>query len=296
MSRSIAFAAVSTLLCTACGPSIASERDGSTFTLTADWSPIARSEEGFHLDVESGLAAALDPGPAVREQVYGWAAIEPLLPPEDLPLDRAWTPDAGPVVEILKQLHPSATARLHRHCQPRRLLVPDADGGPPVERVEPPRLDGPLGVRGTILAREPHLDLLLRAHVQFRLDGGRVHYTPAQFECRLTVDPLERTVLALHVEVPDRDTNVDINVHRPGETSGEVDIAYAPTIRLRTDAAPPRRSPVELDRARTTLLCAFYPWAVVDYHELEDAYAMLEEDDRPLHAIVLYGSLDDESC
>ncbi|MEM1447554.1 MAG: hypothetical protein AAF957_03055 [Planctomycetota bacterium] len=301
MSRShllrVAWASIA-LLAPACAPSDASERHESTFTLTAEWSPVARSEDGFHLEVESGLAAALDPGPAARERVYEWSDVAALLPPEDLEFDRPWTPDVGPIVELLKQLHPSATARLHRHCQPRRLLVPSEDGGPPVERVEAPRMDGPLGARGTILAREPHLDLLIRAHVQFRLGGGDVFYTPAQFECRLTVDPVAREVLALHIEVPDRDTNVDINVRERGVAFGRVDIAHVPTIRLRTDAAPPRRDAFALDRARVTLLCAFYPWAVVDWHELPDAFEMMkdEEDDRPLHAIVLYGSLDDESC
>ena len=96
--------------------------------------------------------------------------------------------------------------------------------------------------------------------------------------------------------MPDRDTNVDINVLKPGAEFPEVDIGYVPRLGLWTEANPPARDELALEEARLRLRRAFYDFASIDWQPLEDLFWYAEHDGRPMHVIVLFGTLDDESC
>ena len=275
------------LLGAAAGSTVTSQGDDATFTLVAEWSPFSSSQVGLYLQEEGGLADVLDPGPAQRSATYTWADVAALLPPEETALGEVWAPDAAPVVELLRQLHPSATARLHHHYPPL-----DQDG----EENAAALVGAPLGVLATMLEDGPVIDILLRSHVQFRLRDGTVYFTPAQFEGRLVVDPAERRVLALHLALPDRNTNVDINVDNPDEEFDEVDIGHVPRLGLWTASAPPARDATTLATARGRLRCDFYTFALIDWMELPDAHDICWQSGELLHVIVLFGTLDDESC
>lgn len=282
----------------ACGASDAAPPDDPAFTLVAEWSPIAESHANFHLDSDRGLDVVLDPGVAVDRADYTWSDVAALMPPRGTKPGDVWEPDVEPVVALLRQLHPSASAKLHHHHVSMELDVPPELRDDPAfadleDRVLP---NAPLGARATLLADGPVVDVLLRAHVEFHLEGGSVFYTPAQFEGRLVVEPSARRVVAFHLAVPDRNTNVDLNVHEPGEEFGDVDIGYVPRLGLWTDASPPKRDDALLAAARSRLRAAFYPFAAVDWPPLELAYLDARERGRPMHVIVLFGSLDDESC
>ncbi|MEM6673505.1 MAG: hypothetical protein AAF726_11730 [Planctomycetota bacterium] len=281
----------STTLFLAAAALAASASDETRFSLAAEWSPIARSAYGFHLDVQSGLGDVLDPGPSVPLRSYDWDAVAPLLPPDRAVVGDVWEPDVAPIVEILRQLDPSASAVLHHHHAP----VPSSD---PTKLPElgPPLPSAPLGVRATLLAGGPIVDVLLRAHVEFHLEDRAVYYTPGQFEGRLVFDREAQRVVAFHLAVPDRDSNVDINVEEGFGRAGMVDIGYVPRLGVRTKAIPPERDPATLDEARLRLRRAFYAFARIDWLPLDDAVLESERTGKPLHVVVLFGTLDDESC
>ncbi|MEM9382709.1 MAG: hypothetical protein AAGB93_22335 [Planctomycetota bacterium] len=272
----------------------------STFRLRAEWSPIARSHHEFHLEEETGLAETLNPG--VRREVaeYRWRHVAPLLPPEGTEPGDVWEPPIVPIVALVRQLHPSAKSRMHHHdllSSIGRADEGDEEGAPPKSVPMP---GAPIGARATLLeATDATLDVLLRAHVEFHLEGGRVFYTPAQFEGRLVVDRIARRVVAFSLAVPDRDSNVDMNVYElgtDGEEEGRADIGYVPRLGLWTDAPVPRRNEEALEAARLRLRRAFYPFASIEWLPLTDALARSRGTGKPLHVVQLFGTLDDESC
>ena len=51
-----------------------------------------------------------------------------------------------------------------------------------------------------------------------------------------------------------------------------------------------------VDEARKRVARGFYPFARIDWLTLEEGLAESRASDRPLHVILLFGSLEDESC
>ena len=295
--KNTTLAAALIALVTGCGTVDATGPPEETFTLNAEWGPIASSHHGMHLPDGSGLAEILNPGPRLTRVTYKWSDIAPLLPPDDIDVGGVWKVDVEVLVALLQQLHPSATSRLHHH---NTVVDTEASYGTLADR----DLDlmghaapgAPIGAHATLLARGSVVDILLRAHVEFRLRDDTVFYTPSQFEGRLVIDPEARRVHALTLAVPDRDTNVDINVHDEGEDYGRVDIGHVPHLGLRTTSEPRALDDAVLDMARQRLRLEFYRFAAIDWLLLEDAVERARDGDRPLHVIVLLGTLDDESC
>lgn len=268
-----------------------------TFTLTAEWGPIASSHHGFHLEQGSGLAEVLNPGPRFVRATYTWDDIAPLLPAADVEVGAVWRVDVDVLVAFVQQLHPSATSHLHHHNTLADSAVAyGALGDRSLDLAGHAAPGAPLGAHATLLAREPQIDILVRAHVEFQLRDRTVFYTPSQFEGRLVVDAATQTVRAFHLSVPDRDSNLDINVNDDGEEYGRVDIGHVRRLGLRTETDPPPIDDALLEGARLRLRREFYRFAAIDWLPLEEAVGRARDGDRPLHVVILLGALDDESC
>ncbi|MEO6708537.1 MAG: hypothetical protein ABIP42_03115, partial [Planctomycetota bacterium] len=168
-----------------------------------------------------------------------------------------------------------------------------------VESVKVVNPEGAMGCYATLLRADSTLDVLLRVHAEFALVADRVLFTPAQFEARLVVDPRARRVVSFSLAVPDRDTNVDINVReelREGNWIGRADIGYVPRLGLATRTEAPGLPDAELAAARARLARSFYPFASIDWKPLAQAWASARATKRPLHVVQLFGTIDDESC
>ena len=50
------------------------------------------------------------------------------------------------------------------------------------------------------------------------------------------------------------------------------------------------------DKARSKLKSAFYKFAEIEWTPIEDTVELAKETNRLIHALVLFGALDDESC
>ncbi len=256
----------------------------AALTLDAFWEPCRRSKYGLFEQTE----VLKTPAPAEQRHTYGAAELEPFLPPSAVALGDTWKVESEAVLAFLRQLHPGARARLHHGYG-------SAPGTFALLRA----------------ASDERIEILFRAHAEFELAGG-VTYTPAQFEGRLVLARASGRPLALTIALPERDTNVDVNV--PAEytledgtlTSGfAADIGWVPRLELASgplspeddatsDATAARSIP--LDDARLRLARRFYAFARLDWLAFDQAVSAARALGKPLHVVVLFGTLDDESC
>jgi hypothetical protein len=245
---------------------------GAALVLEASWEPCAESLYGLF----ESTPALRDPRPAEARRRYGAERFRPFLPPAPVALGEVWPVEGAAVLAFLTQLH--AGARL-------------GTGG------EVP------GTFATLRAAGPEaFEILLRAHAVLRLDGGVV-YKPAQFEGRLVVGR-DGALRAFTLALPSRDTNVDVNVPVKGERADGpfapmlADIGWVPRMELTSGDAPAVRWTAEVpdDDARLALRRAFYRFAVLDWLSFEEAVLAARDAKKPLHVVLLFGCLDDDSC
>jgi len=253
----------------------------AALTLEAFWEPCRSSKYNLFQETE----ALRQPRPAEERKRYDAAAFTPLLPVEPFEVGALWSIDAEAIVVFLKQFHPGARAELHH-----------GGGAAP-------------GAWACLRAASPErIEILLRAHAEFELEGG-ITYTPAQFEGRLLLDRRDRSLISFHLALPDRNTNVDVNVPaefsetRDGQMrpSMAADIGWVPRMEL-VGGEQVALSPASWERsisdaeARLLLARRFYACAVIDWLPFDEAVLRSRGEERPLHVIVLFGALDDESC
>lgn len=245
--------------------------------LTAHWDPFRESKYGLF----ERVAELREPKPALARRAYGAADFAALLPAEPVAVGADWNVEPAAVVRFLRQLHPAATGALHHGF-----------GSAP-------------GARACLRALSArHAEVLLRAHAEFAL-GGSTFITPAQFEGTLVLDRTTGAVVSFRLAVPDRNTNVDVNRPIPvreGERAEpvhfEADIGWIPRLELEGGVPPDAAWERELaiDAARLLLARRFYRFADINWVPFAEAVSQARREGKPLHLVVLFGTLDDESC
>lgn len=78
-------------------------------------------------------------------------------------------------------------------------------------------------------------------------------------------------------------------------------MAFIPRMELFTLSSVPVReiaweTAIPAEAARKKLMTAFYKFAKIEWVPIEDAIELAKATNRPIHALVLFGALDDESC
>jgi hypothetical protein len=230
-----------------------------------------------------------DPHASVPRQRHAAADFRPFLPEEPVALGEVWRVDDAAALAFLRQLHPGVVA----HKEFSFGEVP--------------------GTWATLRAVGPEaFEILLRAHAVFELEGGVV-YKPAQFEGRLVLGRADGTVRSFTLALPSRDTNVDVNVptqrsagekwvdaegHEVAFAPMAADIGWVPRMEITSrEVAPPAWThEVSDETARLALRRAFYPSAALDWLPFEEAVLAARERKKPLHLVLLFGCLDDDSC
>jgi hypothetical protein len=246
--------------------------------LQAFWEPCVESKYGL-FEASEVLRNVV---PAEERRAHGAEAFAPFLPPESAEVGDAWEVDAEAVLIFLTQFHPGARVQLHH---------------------------GFGAVPGTYAmlraASDEYLEVLIRAHAEFELEGG-VIFTPGQFEGRLIVERQTSRPVSLRLALPSRNTNVDVNVPHtfrrapdaPLQKTMAADIGWVPRMELVGGERPDVewKQSVPIDEARKQLARSFYAFAAIDWLPFDEAVMTARELDQPLHVIVLFGTLDDESC
>jgi len=246
--------------------------------LKAHWDPCGPSL--YHL--LRSVPALAEPKPAQPILAYDAEDFRPFLPQGPVPVGSAWAVPHEASLKILRQLHPGA----------------GADLGPTFG--EAPGTWAMLRAAGT-----DYFEILLRVQTVFQLEAGVV-MKPAQFEGRLLITRHEGLLTAFSLALPARDTNVDVNVPmagaEPDPITGSVpilaDIGFVPRMELSGGEFPATTwiAEIPLEDARLALRRAFYPFAALDWMPFEEAVAASRAQSKPLHLVLLFGCLDDDSC
>ena len=248
----------------------------------AHWEPIADSAFGIHDEpptyVELFNLSANQP---IKE--YSVDAFNAFLPPSTVGVGDVWELDANRVVSFLRQFHPGATADLGY---------------------------GEEGAFACLRAySSDYAEIVFRFHAEFTLKSAAyqkwqeenderesdARFIPSQFAGKVLVNLKRGTVRAFSLVLPARNTNVDLNAF------GGADMVFVPRMELLTtdetdqgeivwDAA------ITSEAAHRMLELKFYKFAEIDWLPVDEAVAQAKATHRPIHAILVWGCLDDESC
>ncbi len=253
-----------------------------TLEVQAAWEPFQDSVYKLYKRYEQLQGFA----PAVKTAKHDMQAFRAFLPPDDVAVGDTWRVDPAAALPFLRQLHSGATAELHHGFGA-------APGGWACLRALSPE----------------QAEIRLRVHAEFVLvpGDGRMEttswLTPAQFAGTLVIDRKLGSVRSFQLALPDRNTNVDVNVPmklKPGETAlgGLADIGYIPRMEVFGGATPSGdyATDITVPEAQDRLAKRFYRFASIEWMDLPAAARAARERKRPLHVVLLFGSLDDESC
>ncbi|MAG57936.1 MAG: hypothetical protein CMJ83_16755 [Planctomycetes bacterium] len=225
-------------------------------TLTATWSKIVDSTYQLHESTD-----LYDLSPAKRTVTYHADDLTALLPENgDAPVDGLYRLDPERVIRFMKQFHPGARVHMHHGT-------------------------GKGGGFASLLGSGDRYDIAFRVHADFRIADG-TWFTPAGFEGRLILDKKGRP-LYLKIALIDRNTNVDLN------HAGMADIVYVPKMMLEGGDAKENHG---RSFPRKKLARAFYPFLDIKWRPFAKAWPEASAADQRLHVMVLFGTLDDESC
>ena len=250
----------------------------------AHWESIADSTFNLHNEF-SDHAAMFDLSPEFPVKEYEADAFRAFLPPSPVAVGDVWELDSDGAVQFLRQFRPGATTALYQ---------------------------GKNGAFACLRALSAeYAEITFRIHADFTLssiayekwrranslkeDECKARFIPSQFAGRLVVNLKERTVRAFSLSLPPRNSNVDINAY------GCADMVFVPRMELlATDADDQGEIAWDLsvteEEARRALELKFYKFAEIEWRPVEEAIELAKATHRPIHAILVWGALDDESC
>ena len=226
-----------------------------------------------------------DLSPASPVRTYDASAFKAFLPPSDVMVGDVWELALDKVVPFLYQFHSGATGKLE-HGEEGAFACLRALGS-------------------------DYAEIAFRIHAEFTLESpahrewGKANarngwepksrFIPSQFAGCVLINLKTETVRAFSLYLPPRNSNVDINAF------GCADMVFVPRMELIASDREARgeiawNSAISEEAARKALALKFYRFAEIAWKPIEEAVALAKETRRPLHAILVWGPLDDESC
>ena len=213
--------------------------------------------------------------PAYPVKEYNTTDFQVFLPSSTAKVGDVWELDSEGILPFFRQFHSGATTEItifsHR--------TPKSDGSKACLRA----------------ISSDYAEIVFRIHAQFVLDAPGVRLLSAQFTGQLLLNRKEGAVVAFSLFLPSRNSNVDVNAFKAA------DIDFIPRMELSTLSSTPVReiaweTAITEEEARKKLATAFYKFAKIGWSPIEDAVELAKVTNRPIHALVLFGTLDDESC
>ena len=248
----------------------------------AHWEPIVDSTFRMHeMFPEHTELFDLSPTQPIKE--YQTDAFNAFLPPSTVAVGDVWKLDANRVVSFLHQFHPGATADLG------------------------------YGEEGAFACLRAHssdyAEVAFRIHAEFTLKSAtyqawqeandewesEARFIPSQFAGKVVVNLKSGTVRAFSLALPVRNTNVDLNAY------GGADMVFVPRMELlATDETDQNElawnAAITMEEAHRALELRFYKFTEIDWLPIDEAVAQAKVTNRPIHAILVWGCLDNESC
>ena len=257
-------------------------KSSASLKVHAHWDPIADATYNLHKEPENAELFDLSPHETIRE--YKGEAFNAFLPPSTVAVGDVWELDLNAVIPFLSQFHQGATGEL-RHGQE--------------------------GAFACLRARSAdYADITFRIHAEFTLATRRkpgwkpgthehlideARFIPSQFAGRLLINLKTGVIYDFSLALPPRNSNVDIN------DFGHADMVFVPRMELLATSTKARddiesENSITVEEARKRLELKFYKFAEINWLPLEEAVAESEATQRPIHAVLAWGPLDDESC
>ncbi len=258
----------------------------SSVRVHAHWEPIADATFNMHND-SSQLAKMFDLSPCRSIKEYEVADFKVFLPPSTVAVGDVWALDPNRIVPFLYQFHPGARADLG---------------------------NGEAGAYACLRAcSSDYAEITFRIHAEFTL-GSEAHqepqqenaedawereseakFIPSQYVGQVLVNLKRGTVRSFSLALPVRNSNVDINA------CGGADMVFVPRMELlamdETDQDEIAwKTVITVEEARRSLELKFYQFAKIDWLPIERAVERAKATRCPIHAILVWGCLDDESC
>ena len=249
----------------------------------AHWDPIENTANNLHRSTEERFNRAkaqrqepvdmtweewlelFNPGPAHPLKDYSTADFQVFLPPSIANLGDVWDLDPKGVLPFLRQFHPGAI--------------------------------GKNGAKACLRALSPeYADIAFRIHARFTLDASiDAYFRPAQFAGHLVINLNTGTICQFTLSLPNRNSNVDIGAFRTN------DLAFVPRMELCSLSETQPKSiaweaAITAEEVEKKFQNAFYTFAEIEWTPIEDAVELAKASNRPIHAVLLFGVLDDESC
>ena len=257
-------------------------KSSASLQVHAHWDPIADATYNLHKEPENIQLFDLSPNEPTRE--YNGEAFNAFLPSSTVAVGDVWELDMDSVIPFLSQFHPGATGKL-RHGQ-----------------------KGAFACLRALSA--DYADITFRIHAEFTLatrpnpdwkpgsDGRQIdlaRFIPSQYTGGLRINLKTGSICDFSLALPPRNSNVDIN------DFGYADMVFVPRMELLATSTEARddikwESAITPEEARRKLELKFYKFAEINWLPLEKAVAESEATQRPMHAVLTWGPLDDESC
>ncbi len=261
--------------------------------VAAHWTPVGKGRDQMHRDLHPKLYAWFtELQPASPQRTYTEREFSAFLPESVGEVGQVWALDPDKVAGFLRQFNPRPSMKL----------------------VAAGRRAGPDGAFAILRAVSPsHLDIAFRVHAEFYLTPDdwpadrpliRAWYTPAYFSGRMLVNRRAGTVEHFRLGLANEKA---LNVHLTVEAKGIGDTRQAHDIvrvermeltggdgRLADKIAWTRAlTPAE---AEARLAKVFYRFLEIGWVPFDRVLAQARSRNRPIFAIVSWGSFDDQSC
>ena len=258
----------------------------ASVSVQAHWDPIADSF--FNLPNESPQHAALcnlSPSHPVKE--YGTEAFKVFIPTSAVAVGDIWNLESEGVVPFLRQFHPGATTTL---------------------------TNGEEGAFACLRAiSSEYAEIGFRIHAEITLarladfdgewQGERIRddwmdaarFILSQLAGRLVLNLKTGAVRTFSLALPARNSNIDFNSFEC------CDMVFVPRMELLATNEDDLGEiawdyAITAEEARKKLELKFYRFAEIDWLPIDEAVVQAEVTHRPIHAILVWGALDDESC
>ncbi|XP_042877521.1 selenoprotein N-like isoform X2 [Penaeus japonicus] len=151
------------------------------------------------------------------------------------------------------------------------------------------------------------LDIIFRLHAEYQLNTPPrrpLWFTPAAFLGRLVINMTDQTVQHFDMEVPiQQQLNLDLEwLIGPNEDEDmEVTITHLKQMRLSAEGSLDPESlawsqEITHKQAHDLLQKELYRYKQVEYHNFTEAFIRSSRESRPIHTLLLWGVLEDQSC
>ena len=260
----------------------------ATVPVQAYWVPIENTANNLHWATEEKFNRSkaqwqepvdmtweewlmlFNPGPAHPVKNYSTTDFQVFLPPSTANVGDVWDLDPKRILPFFRQFHPGATMNL-RH--------------------------GQNGAKACLRAlSSEYVDVVFRIHARFILDGTiGAYFRPAQFVGHLIINRNNGAICQFTLSLPSRNSNVDIGAFRTA------DIGFVPRMELCSLSETQPKSiawetAITEEKVGQKFQSALYKFTEIEWTPIEDAVERAKALNRPIHAVLLFGVLDDESC